>query len=178
MFNNCKSCGKHYEYNYGYEFGDYCSEECFNSFEIINPKHCKRCKRYFTPIANEKFCSDSCEKIVVKEGSTKKYKTSSYGRGRTAEYECMDLLRASNYYVIRSHKSLGVFDIHAIGEQDNKFIQVKLCKDLNYYYAKDIKQMACMKLPLSCKRELWVKVTSQGWRRYVVDEKGRIKQYE
>lgn len=98
-----------------------------------------------------------------------------YREGYVVENKAMKELEKQGYYVVRSAKSLGVFDLlafHRTRKPSIRFIQIKKTKS-NKKYDKEIneiKEFNNYPENMVISKELWIWITREGWTKIIVGE--------
>ncbi len=90
--------------------------------------------------------------------------STSYQRGRAAEYAIQHELEALGYTTTRAAGSKGALDVIAWTDQHIRYIQAKTFITKPGSYAADIRKLTSMPVPPHAIRELWVKkFRAKGW---------------
>lgn len=95
--------------------------------------------------------------------------TPQYKRQYRAEMAAKKILEGHGYTVIRSVKSVGVFDLVGFNSKKMIVVQIKTCPVGEVsIFLKTKEKMKEVKIPKNCKRELWVKEGRKGWHYFPV----------
>lgn len=89
-------------------------------------------------------------------------------RGSRAERRAKKELEAQGYLVVKSGRSLGIFDLIAIGKSDILLLQIKRRKEKRGMskYQKDIVAIKKFECPSLCKKMMWIWQERKGWEKY------------
>lgn len=90
--------------------------------------------------------------------------STSYERGRAAEYKTQADLEKIGFVTLRTSGSHGAMDVLAWNADLLRFIQVKTYLNKRASYAKDVRELEDMIVPPNSTKELWVrKIGQRGW---------------
>jgi hypothetical protein len=99
--------------------------------------------------------------------------STSYQRGRAAEYRVMDEAALDGWLAARCAGSHGAFDVLIWCADRLRFIQVKTFITRPGSYKKDLEQLATMVLPPHATSELWIRQKgAREWHKQITVQEG------
>lgn len=114
-------------------------------------------------------CPETYKQYMELKRTTRKFTGgTNYRRGMYTERIAKKELEKEGYLVVRSGRSLGMFDLIAIGRDDVLLIQVKRSKEKRGLsrYEEEIKKIKEFRAPLVCKKMLWIWRDHYAWEKY------------